>query len=224
MKNTTTIIAALIISIVGAGLFYNLKSAYKNWEDPGDVTDLLADDLTTYLSEEGLFYPSNDLDDPLLKHRKIVINNAMNEQTSKEVVRKLLFLNSVDSTTPIDLYISTQGGWYDSAFTIIDTFQAIDAPVNTICIGGCYSAGAIVVASGTGERVAYSNSLFSIHISYADRSDKREYAAPPERVNELLKTITKLPEKWFPLDDNRNYYLTALDAEKFDLVDEVRRR
>jgi len=224
MKNPSIIIAALIVSLVGASFLYDFKSAYEDWEDPGNITNLLADDLTAYLSEEGIFYPSNDLDDPLLKHRKVVINTAMNEQTTKEVVRKLLFLNAIDSTAPIDLYISTQGGWYDSAFTIIDTFQAITAPVNTFCIGGCYSAGAIVVASGTGERIAYSNSLLSIHIVYGDKSDTRPYAELPDRVNTLLQKITKLPKEWFPLEDDRNYYLTAFDAEKFDLIDEIRRK
>ena len=181
----------------------------------------MASDFSEYFVEQGLFYPPNDLDDPLLEGRKIVIGQGINEQNAKEVVRKLLYLNSKDPSLEIDLYVSTQGGWYDSAFTIIDTFNVISAPVNTICIGGCYSAGAMIVAAGTGKRVAYSHALFSIHIAYNSQDLDMPYANRPDRVNAFLLDKAKLPEKWFPLEDDRSYYLSAVQAKEFALIDKV---
>lgn len=211
----------MFIILINTSGCFTRKHPSSEWADPSYVTNLLARDLASYMSEEGIFYPTNDLEDPLLQKRIIVINNAINEQTSKEVVRKLLYLNSLDSQSPIDLYISTQGGWYDSAFTIIDTFNAITAPVNTICIGGCYSAGAVLVVAGTGERTSFSHALFSIHILFDEITDNRPYAQLPDRVNEFLKKTTHLPSDWFPLDNDRNYYLAPEQALKFGLIDKI---
>ena len=222
--NKTTALLLAVMAIAGIAV-YSVSEIFHKWRNPAYVADVMAKNFAYYLSEdlveEGLFYPSNDLNDPLLEDRVIVINHTINEHTSKDVVRKLLYLNSLDNKSPIDLYISTQGGWYDYAFAIIDTFHAIDAPVNTNCIGGCYSAGLLIVASGTGKRVGYQNAHFSAHISYGESEDTRAYAEQPDRVNAYLKRNTKLPEDWFPLEDDRSYYLTAQDAVKYDIIDFV---
>lgn len=214
--NSSSIINALIL----VSLCYFIYS-FKDWRNPEDFTYYLTRDLTEALSEQGIFPISNDLNDPLLKSRIIVINGAMNEQISKEVVRKLLYLNSLDQNKEIDLYISSQGGWYDSTFTIIETFHAINAPVNTICIGGCYSSGAVLLASGTGKRAAYPLSLISFHLSYGDDGDGRPYAERPDRINKYLPKMTNLPNDWFPLEDGRYYYLTSKQALDFSVIDTI---
>jgi ATP-dependent Clp protease protease subunit len=218
----------LLLALIGGTLvaifFFINKEAdkYSQWQSPNSVTENLASDMTKYLSEEGLLYPSNDLDDPLLTDRVVVINNAINEQTSKEVVRKLLYLDSQDNTRPITLYVSTQGGWYDSAFTIIETFHAIEAPVNTICTGGCYSTGAVIVASGTGVRSAFPTSQFSIHISYGSNGTDQPYGTQYDRENEFIQQVSELPDSWFPLEDDRTYYLTAKQALDYGLIDKIK--
>jgi len=223
--NKSSILVALTLVLLSAAI-YHLNTSFARWQNPYRVTDSMASDLAYYLTEnltsEGAMLTMNDLDDPLLQHRKIVLGHALNESTAREVVRKLLYLNAIDSTTPIDLYISTEGGWYNSTFTIIDTFQAIKAPVNTICIGGCYSAGLVLVASGTGERIGYANTHYSAHISYGGSSgEKRPFSEQPDRVNGYLQRVTQLPRKWFPLDDDRQYYLTADNALKYGIIDRI---
>lgn len=223
MNRTTILILAVVLTLSAA--IYGFGKTFYKWRNPAYVADVIARNFSYYLSEdlveEGLFYPADDLKDPLLESRTIVINHTINEHTSKDVVRKLLYLNSIDNHSPINLYISTQGGWYDYTFAIIDAFHAIDAPVNTICIGGCYSAGLLIVASGTGKRIGYQNAHFSVHISYGDSDDKREYAEQPDRVNAYLTSNTELPKEWFPLDDDRSYYLTAQDAVEYGVIDYV---
>lgn len=218
---TLSNVLALIFGSVFLGLLSLSIYAFYDWKDPDTLSYYLASDMTETMIEQGLFYPANDLDDPLLNSRKIVINTGMNEHTSREVTRKLLYLNALDNEQPIDLYISSQGGWYDSAFTIIDTFHAIAAPVNTICIGGCYSASALLMAAGTGNRISYSNALFSIHIAYGSKGDGRPYSERPDRVNKAYQQLATLPEEWFPLEDDRFFNLTAAEAKDFGLIDEV---
>lgn len=226
MHKIFMLVAVALMAIALA--VYNFSLSFSPWKDPSYISDIVASDFGYYLSEnlinEGVFYPNDDLDDPLLDQRKIVISHGMNENTSKDVVRKLLYLNGLDSHAPIDFYVSTQGGWYDSTFTIIDTFNVIDAPVNTICIGGCYSAGLLIMASGTGERIAYSNAHFSAHIFYGKSDDERPFAQQKDRVNAYLKSVAQLPEDWFPLDNNRHYYFTAEDALEYGVVDRVGKR
>ena len=224
MNKMPVLIAAALVTIAVA--LYHFGTLFSEWKDPISVSDLVTSDFAYYLSagltEEGIFYPANDLDDPLLDSRKIVISHAMNQHTVKDVVRKLLYLNALNENEPIDLYISTQGGWYDSAFTIIDTFHVITAPVNTVCIGGCYSAGLVLLAAGTGDRIAYPNTLLSVHISYGTTEDTRAYAELPDRVNGYLQRITELPDEWFPLEDDRDYFLTPEQALDFGVIDHVK--
>jgi ATP-dependent Clp protease protease subunit len=218
----------LLLALIGGTLIaifvfiFQEADKYSGWQNPGAVTEYLASDMTEYLSAEGVLYPSNDLDDPLLAARVIVINTAINEHTSKEVVRKLLYLNALDGTQPITLYVSTQGGWYDSGFTIIEMFHAIEAPVNTICTGGCYSTGAVIVASGTGTRSAFPTSQFSIHISYGSNGTDQPFGRQYDRENEYIQQISDLPEEWFPLEDDRTYYLTAEQALEYGLIDQIK--
>ena len=223
MNNMPVLLAAALMTIAAA--IYNFGSSFSEWKDPDKLSGVVGNNLAYYIGErivaEGVLYPSGDLSDPLLAHRKIVLTHAMNESTTKEVVRKLLYLNAIDNSLPIELYISTQGGWYDSAFTIIDTFHAISAPVDTICIGGCYSAGLILMVSGTGRRVAHSNSHFSAHISYGYEGDSRPFSEQPDRVNAYLKEFSGLPKDWFPLEDDRDYYFTAKQALDYKVVDQV---
>ena len=223
MDKMPILLAVAMMTIAAA--IYNVGESFSDWKSPGEASDQAGYNFAYYLSErlsaEGVLNSSQDLNDPLLKFRKIVLSHSLNETTTKDVIRKLLYLDSLDHMTPIDLYISTSGGWYDSAFTIIDTINSIQAPVNTICVGGCYSAGLLVMTSGTGSRVSYSHAHFSAHISYGNESDDRAYASQPDRVNTYLKSNTNLPKNWFPLDDDRNYYFTPEQAVEFGIIDKI---
>ena len=217
MKGMAILGLLLSLSILGATLY--VTKEFESWKQPYNIAYYLADNLSSSFSQEGLFYPANDLQDPLLDARKIVIANGMNEHTIKEVVRKLLYLDSLNQQ-PIDLYISSQGGWYDAVFTIIDTFHAIGSPVNTRCIGGCYSASMVLVASGTGTRYALPNAHFSVHIDYGN-FDSEPYGEPPDRVNTFYKNFSDIPQDWLPLENDRYYYFSAQQALEFKLIDHI---
>jgi ATP-dependent Clp protease protease subunit len=139
------------------------------------------------------------------------------------VAARLLYLNAVDPHRPIDLYLSTQGGWIDSAFTIIDAMELIHAPVNTWAIGGCYSAGALILAAGTGRRYATANAVLMIHASL-DEDSKRPYSYERlalERYERVWRQRADLPDDWFPMVGGEEYYLSPQEALQFHLVDEI---
>jgi ATP-dependent Clp protease protease subunit len=162
-----------------------------------------------------------DPDDPLLAQRMIVITSSINERAAAHVIPRLHYLARRDPRAPIDLLVSTSGGWRDSAFAIIDTMQAISPPVNTWAIGGCYSAGTLIVAAGTGTRIATPDALLMVHANLEDTDEpfaqeSRELA----REERFWKEHARLPADWV-LDSDQSYYLTADEAKQYGIVDVV---
>jgi ATP-dependent Clp protease protease subunit len=165
-----------------------------------------------------------DPDDPLLRQRLIVVTSSINERASAHVIPRLFHLDRLDPRAPIDLLVTTTGGWRESAFAIIDAMQAISAPVNTWAIGGCYSAGTLVVAGGTGQRVATPDALLMVHANLED-GDEPFSQEPRELAREVRfwKEHARLPADW-DLDSDRSFYLTADEAKQFGIVDAVAAR
>lgn len=188
------------------------------------VTD--ASSATTNSIFEGTYEQPVDYNDPLLVQRKVVLTTNLNPHSTRKVVSKLLYLNRDASTKPIDLYLRTNGGKYSDAFAIIDTMHLIKAPVNVWAVGGCWSAGAIILASATGKRYATRNAQIMVHANlyYGTGSDSfiEEDKSNKDRVEGVFRSRTHLPSNWYPLSGNRAYYLDAPTAKKYGLIDEIR--
>lgn len=182
--------------------------------DPSYMLDLMA--------ESGNLKPHRELDDALLKTRKILLTNDVNVNSTKFVVASLILLNEADKNAPIDLYVRTNGGYYDDAFAVVDMMRSIDAPVNTYAVGGCHSSGAVIVASGTGTRSAYANALLMVHdnLSKADGKYSAD-AKENERLRIFWSRYEQLPQSWFSKNGDKRNYITAKEALAFELVDQI---
>jgi ATP-dependent protease ClpP protease subunit len=216
----------LLIGALGIGALL-LQVGVNVWqfnESSGWSTEL-ANTLEVFVDQHvdaGYEAPAVHGDDPLLQSRKILLSQDVNARSANDVATRLLFLDSLGNELPIDLYISTQGGWVDNAFTIIDAMRLIEAPVNTWAIGGCYSAGALILASGTGRRVATDNALIMVHANMGDSSEDFSYERLAlARYENAFRRSADLPEDWYPTTSAGRYYLTPDEALKFNMVDEV---
>jgi ATP-dependent Clp protease protease subunit len=212
-------LAALGVLGLAALLVQDVRMITATLVDPLPLIEQVVDEYLAANPREPLLHK----DDPLLERRAILVTANINEATAKEVAARLFYLNAVDPRRPIDLYLSTQGGWVDSAFTIIDAMDLIEAPVNTWAIGGCYSAGALIVAAGTARRYASENALLMIHASL-DEDAKRPYSYERlalERYERLWRARADLPDDWFPMVGGEEYYLSAQQALALKLVDEI---
>lgn len=223
---TAMVVAAIIAGLgllAGAGLLMQqLHTIAATLADPEPLIEQVVDEVLSASPQ----VPDLRADDPLLKSRKILVTSNINEYAAKDVTTRLLYLNAVDPHRPIDLYLSTQGGWIDSAFTIIDVMNLIQAPVNTWAIGGCYSSGALILAAGTGRRYATPNAVLMIHASLDDDSKdaKHPYSYDRlalERYERVWHDRAELPEAWFPMVGGEEYYLSPQEALRFKLIDEV---
>jgi len=207
----------VLLAAQAAGVLWlaSIAGAYR-------YPDELVDDLVDSQIEAGFEDAVLDPADPLLAQRKIVITHTITERAAKDVVARLFHLDAVDDTSPIDLYISTQGGWPDAAFTIVDAMRMIGAPVNTWAMGGCYSAGAVILAAGTGRRYSTDGAIMMLHANLADSEEPFSYGRLDRaRYEEFWREAANLPAGWYPMTGEAVYYLSPDEALQFGIIDEV---
>lgn len=233
MNNSTSVLRAVAVATVGVGVVVlalgvstSLTRLSAFWTDSDELSELAhlsAEILTDSLIAGGLHPQAINPQDPLLSARTIVIAEGMNEGVARRVVESLLYLDSIDKETPIDLYLYTSGGWLDSAFAIVDVMALIEAPVNVIAVGGCYSAGLVVLVAGTGTRSATENTILSVHANMDHDAREFKYDRYNEdRLESHFKKHAALPEAWYPLSgEPEQYYFDPSQAKSFGVIDEV---
>ena len=166
----------------------------------------------------------------LLKDRIIFLGEEVNETTASLVVAQLLFLESEDPGKDIHLYINSPGGMVTAGLAIYDTMQYIKCDVETICIGMAASMGAFLLAGGAkGKRLALPNAEIMIHQpSGGAKGQATEIQIAAENIlktkkklNEILAANTGKPYEVIAADTERDYYMSALEAKEYGLIDNV---
>lgn len=171
-----------------------------------------------------------DIYSRLLKDRIIFIGGPIEDHLADLVIAQLLFLESEDPEKDISIYINSPGGVVTAGLAIYDTMQYIKPDVSTICIGQCASMGAVLLAAGAaGKRFALPNSRIMIHQpsggSQGMASDieiqTQEILRIREKLNDILAHHTGQPAKRIKKDMDRDYFMSAMDAKTYGLIDEV---
>ena len=172
---------------------------------------------------------SYDIFSRLLKERIIFISGEITDSLANTVVASLLYLDSINHDD-ISIYINSPGGSVSAGFAIYDTMQFITSDVSTICIGMAASMGAFLLSSGTiGKRYALPNSDIMIHqpLGGAEGQDSDIKIAADriillrKRLNKILSKNTKKNLRQIEKDTERDYYLDALEAVSYGLIDKV---
>lgn len=105
-----------------------------------------------------------DIQSKLLADRNVFLMGEIDDEILGLLSTQLLYLNSIDSSTPIYLYINSMGGDAMAGLAIVDIIKSLNAPVYTFCIGVCASAAALIFSSGEkGYRFLYEHSRVMIH-------------------------------------------------------------
>lgn len=223
---TIWIATALFVTAAIAGIsLLVMISAFRSFlrsAEEGPTLSDLNSEFTDQNIDAGYEESALLANDPLLGKRKIVIGHDINARTAKDVIARLLYLSSEAPDEPIDLYITTLGGWGDNAYSIIDAMHMIEAPVNTWAIGVCYSSGAMILAAGTGQRYATSNTIIMVHANSIESDE--EFSAESldtQRYHQLWRDFAQLPEHWYPMVNDEEYYLTVKQALKYDIIDTI---
>ena len=176
---------------------------------------------------------SYDIFSRLLKDRIIFLGEDVNSTTASLIIAQMLFLESEDPDKEIYFYINSPGGSVTDGLAIVDTMNYIKCPVSTFCVGLAASFGAVLLANGEkGKRFAMPNAEILIHqpliagggISgqttdikiHADQMIKTR-----ERLTKLLADRTGKPLEQVMQDTERDNYMTAEEALKYGLIDEI---
>jgi ATP-dependent Clp protease protease subunit len=166
----------------------------------------------------------------LMKDRIVFLGTEITDDVANVVVAQLLFLESDDPEKDINLYINSPGGSVSAGLAIYDTMQYVRCPVSTICIGQAASMGAIILTAGTkGKRRALPNARVMIHQplggARGQASDieiqAREILKMKEKLNEILAKHTGQAVERIIKDGDRDFYMAAIDAKEYGLIDEV---
>ena len=171
-----------------------------------------------------------DIYSRLLKDRIIFLGAPIDDIFANLVIAQLLFLEAEDPEKDINLYVNSPGGSVTAGLGIYDTMQYVKPPINTICLGQAASMGAFLLTAGTkGKRFALPNARVMIHQPMGGFQGQateidihaREILKIRERLNEIMAKHTGQPLERISQDTERDYFMSAEEAKRYGLIDEV---
>ncbi|MGA7595301.1 MAG: ATP-dependent Clp endopeptidase proteolytic subunit ClpP [Gallionella sp.] len=171
-----------------------------------------------------------DIYSRLLKERVVFLVGEVNDHSANLIVAQMLFLESENPDKDINFYINSPGGSVTAGMAIYDTMQFIKPNISTLCIGQAASMGSFLLAAGEkGKRFCLPNSRVMIHQPMGgfrgQASDveihAREILYLKQRLNQMLAQHTGQSVETIERDTDRDNFLSADDAVKYGLVDQV---
>ena len=177
----------------------------------------------------------DSVEQKLLDNGQIFLFGDIEEPLSLEILKQLEYLH-LRRKKRINLYINSNGGCPDCAYSIVDKIQELIEKryiINTIVCGKAYSAGGIVLAYGK-MRYATANSTIMLHPSsyemgpdyskfqkkYTDFFSKFE----DEAIQKLAIRCghkTKRDREIFAARVSESLWLTAQEAITMGVIDKI---
>lgn len=188
--------------------------------------------VPTVVEQTGRGERAYDIYSRLLRERVIFLTGPVNDASANLVVAQLLFLEAENPNLDIHLYINSPGGSVSAGMSIFDTMNFIQPDVSTICTGMAASMGAFLLSAGAkGKRFALPHSRVMIHQPLisgglgGQASDieihAREIVKLKDQLNQLLAKHTGQPLETIKRDTDRDYYMSAEEAQAYGLIDEI---
>ncbi|MBN8509500.1 MAG: ATP-dependent Clp endopeptidase proteolytic subunit ClpP [Burkholderiales bacterium] len=171
-----------------------------------------------------------DIYSRLLRERIVFLVGPVNDATANLVVAQLLFLESENPDKEISLYINSPGGSVSAGLSIFDTMQFVKPDVSTLCIGMAASMGAFLLAAGAkGKRLALPNAKVMIHQPLGGAQGQatdieihaREILKTRDQLNRILAERTGQTLDRIAADTERDYFMSAGEAQTYGLIDRV---
>ncbi|MEZ0298147.1 MAG: ATP-dependent Clp protease proteolytic subunit [Candidatus Methylacidiphilales bacterium] len=165
----------------------------------------------------------------LIKGRTILLFGEINQKVAQDISAKLLLL-AQESDDDIKLYINSPGGHVESGDTIHDMIRFVKPRVKVIGTGWVASAGALIfVATPRELRYCLQNTRFMLHQpsggvggQATDISiEAQEILKMRQRLNELFARETGQPLSRIEKDTDRNFWMSAVEAREYGLVNHI---
>ena len=210
---------------------YAVKHLGMNSQTLDDVMKAESQYLNPYILEERqLNVTQMDVFSRLMMDRIIFLGTEISDYTANTIQAQLLYLDSVDSSKEISIYLNSPGGSVTAGLGIYDTMQFISSPVATICTGMAASMAAVLLVAGQeGKRSALPHSRVMIHQPLGgvqgQASDIEITAREIQKMKKELYTIisdhshTPFDKVW--ADSDRDYWMTAQEAKEYGMIDQI---
>jgi ATP-dependent Clp protease ATP-binding subunit ClpX len=175
----------------------------------------------TIIEERQLNIATMDVFSRLMMDRIIFLGVEINDYVANIIQAQLLFLESVDASKDIQIYLNTPGGGVYAGLGIYDTMQYISPDVATICTGIAASMGAVLLCSGKkGKRSALPHSRVMIHQPMCGVSGQasdieittREILKLKKELYEVISKHSEKSLKKVEKDSDRDYWMIAQEA------------
>ncbi|MBO5464749.1 MAG: ATP-dependent Clp endopeptidase proteolytic subunit ClpP [Alistipes sp.] len=184
----------------------------------------------TIIEERQLNVATMDVFSRLMMDRIIFLGAPIYDDAANIIQAQLLFLESVDPSKDVQIYINSPGGSVSAGLGIYDTMQLISCDVATICTGLAASMGAVLLTAGAeGKRSALPHSRVMIHQPLGGASGQasdieitaREILKTKRELYDILSKHSGVAFEKIEQDADRDYWLSAVEAKEYGLIDEV---
>jgi ATP-dependent Clp protease protease subunit len=172
------------------------------------------------------------IEETLLNRRRIFLSDAVDQDTAKDVIRKLWYLESLDDKKPILFVINSPGGAIDSGFAIWDNIKLLKCPVYTLATGLAASMGSLLLlVANKGKRFATENSRIMIHQPLVSGVIRGQATDLDIQAKEMLKARAMIVDIYADATGkdsetinkaiDRDNWMSAKEAKDFGLIDKV---
>ena len=187
----------------------------------------------TIIEERQLNVAQMDVFSRLMMDRILFLGCPIYDDAANIIQAQLLFLESADQQSDIQIYINSPGGSVTAGLGIYDTMQLVSCDVATICTGMAASMGAFLLSSGAkGKRFALPNSEIMIHQPLVSgggiqgqvtdiRLRSEWLQRTKDKMNRLLAENTGKSLEQVQQDTERDNFMTAEEALAYGLVDKI---
>jgi ATP-dependent Clp protease protease subunit len=171
-----------------------------------------------------------DIFSRLLEERIIFLGSVINDEVANVVIAQLLFLEKVDSTKDITIYVNSPGGSVTATLAMYDTMQLVKCDVSTVCVGIAASGGSVILMGGKkGKRFILPHSEVMIHQPLGGTEGQATDIAihadhiikTKKFLNELIAKHTGQKFEKVEQDTERDKFLTAKEALAYGIVDKI---
>ena len=184
----------------------------------------------TIIEERQLNVAAMDVFSRLMMDRIIFLGVPITDDVANIVQAQLLFLDSQDSSSDIQLYINSPGGSVYAGLGIYDTMQMVGSDVATICTGMAASMAAVLLTAGTtGKRSGLPHSRVMIHQPMGGAEGQasdieitaKEIVKLRKELYEIISLHSGKSLRQIEKDADRDYWMTAPQAVEYGMIDRI---
>jgi ATP-dependent Clp protease protease subunit len=171
-----------------------------------------------------------DIYSRLLKERIVFLGTSVSDEIASLIIAQLLFLEAEDPDKDITFYVNSPGGSVTAGMAIYDTMQYVRCDIATLCMGQAASMGALLLTAGAeGKRFALPNSRILIHQPMGGFQGQatdidihaQEILRMRNDLNRILAFHTGQNIRKIKKDTDRDYFMNAVEAKKYGIIDKV---